>query len=217
LALIRARRDLFGVIDMTARPPMKGGRASNHIGQGSRTTRQRKGLSGVTSVPTPALAPEQSMLDAIQAAVHTGPRYKYGPLRMAKILRAIRQAIEASGKTRYQLSKKTGIDQSHLSRLMKGGTGLSLEAVEKLAAALDVEIVIRPKPMILDRPVDTLGLSVRAERCLKENARKPILTVRQLVGCSARSLLAIPNFGQTTLMEIRQKLTEYGLRLKGES
>ncbi len=50
---------------------------------------------------------------------------------MTAILKAIRQAIKASGKTRYQLSKETGLDQSHLSRLMKGGAGLSLEVARK--------------------------------------------------------------------------------------
>jgi DNA-directed RNA polymerase alpha subunit len=136
---------------------------------------------------------------------------------MANILRTIRQAIKLSGKTRYQLSKETDIDQSHLSRLMKGGAGLSLDALEKLAEALDLEIIIRPKPTILDRQIETLGFSVRAERCLTEHARKPILTLGQLVNCSARRLLTISNFGRTTLAEIRQKLEEHGLRLKGES
>lgn len=80
---------------------------------------------------------------------------------MTAILKAIRQAIKASGKTRYQLSKETGLDQSHLSRLMKGGAGLSLEALERLAGALDLDIIIRGRPRLLDRPIQSLSLSVR--------------------------------------------------------
>lgn len=43
--------------------------------------------------------------------------------------------------TRYRIAKLTGVDQSVLSRFMAGRAGLSLEAVDKLAAVLEIEIV----------------------------------------------------------------------------
>ena len=64
---------------------------------------------------------------------------------MERVLEQIRRAIRKSGQSRYAISKKSGVEQSALSRLMSGERGLSLEAVEKLADALDVEIIIRPK------------------------------------------------------------------------
>lgn len=64
---------------------------------------------------------------------------------MSKVLKAIRDAITESGKTRYTISKQTGIDQSQLSRLMQGRTGLSLETLEKLTEFLGLEIVIRAR------------------------------------------------------------------------
>ncbi len=64
---------------------------------------------------------------------------------MSKILNDIRKAIEASNKSRYRLSKDTSIPQSQLSRLMTGESGLSVEALERLAKALELEIVIRNK------------------------------------------------------------------------
>ncbi len=63
---------------------------------------------------------------------------------MSRILEAIRRAIEESDKTRYRLSKETGIAQSQLSRLMTGQEGLSYENLERLADALGLEITIRP-------------------------------------------------------------------------
>ena len=63
---------------------------------------------------------------------------------VSRILQQIRQAIEASDKTRYRLSKETGIAQSQLSRLMTGQEGLSYENLERLADALGLEIAIRP-------------------------------------------------------------------------
>ena len=64
---------------------------------------------------------------------------------MSQIFDTIRKAIEASDKTRYRLSKETGIDQAQLSRLMSGKEGVSVENLERLAEALGLEIIIRPK------------------------------------------------------------------------
>ena len=64
---------------------------------------------------------------------------------MTRILDAICEAIEASDKTRYRIAKDTGISQAHLSRLMSGERGLSIDTLERLADYLGLEIVIRPK------------------------------------------------------------------------
>jgi len=56
----------------------------------------------------------------------------------------IRRAIESSGKTRYRLCQETGISQGHMSQFMAGTKGLSVEALEKLAACIDLEIIARP-------------------------------------------------------------------------
>jgi len=62
---------------------------------------------------------------------------------MSKILTAIRNAIEAKVKSRYQLSRETGIDQAQLSRWMKGRGGMGVGNAEKLAEALGLEITIK--------------------------------------------------------------------------
>lgn len=55
-----------------------------------------------------------------------------------------------------------------------------------------------------------LNLSVRATNCLES---ENINTVRELVSRTEDQLLAVRNFGETTLNEVRAKLTEIGLRL----
>ena len=55
-----------------------------------------------------------------------------------------------------------------------------------------------------------LKLSVRATNCLES---ENINTVRELVQRTEDQLLAVRNFGETTLNEVRDKLTEIGLRL----
>jgi transcriptional regulator with XRE-family HTH domain len=64
---------------------------------------------------------------------------------MDMLLKAIRTAIESSEVTRYRIAKDTGISQPQLSRLMGGKAGLSIEALERLADYLGLEIIIRPK------------------------------------------------------------------------
>ena len=55
-----------------------------------------------------------------------------------------------------------------------------------------------------------LNLSVRASNCLES---ENINTVRDLVSYSEDHLLEVRNFGETTLNEVREKLTDIGLRL----
>lgn len=62
------------------------------------------------------------------------------------------------------------------------------------------------------RPIESLELTVRSRRCME---RLGIKTVGELLEMTEAELLAAPNFGQTSLNEVRQKLAELGLSLKG--
>ena len=62
----------------------------------------------------------------------------------------------------------------------------------------------------LARSVDDLELSVRAANCL---ASQKITTLRELVTKTEQDLLSLRNFGQTSLAEVKGKLTEIGLDL----
>jgi transcriptional regulator with XRE-family HTH domain len=65
-------------------------------------------------------------------------------MAMSTLLDQIRKAIEAGEKSRYRLSKETGIDQAQLSRFMSGSGAMSYENLELLAKALGLEIIVRP-------------------------------------------------------------------------
>ena len=62
----------------------------------------------------------------------------------------------------------------------------------------------------LNMPLAALHLSVRASNCLES---ENIATVRDLVQRNEDQLLEVRNFGETTLTEVREKLTEMGLHL----
>lgn len=62
---------------------------------------------------------------------------------MSTILEAIKRAILASDKSRYRIARESGVSQAALSRLMSGERGLSIEAAERLAEALDLQIEVK--------------------------------------------------------------------------
>ncbi|MGL6196950.1 MAG: DNA-directed RNA polymerase subunit alpha [Thermoguttaceae bacterium] len=80
-------------------------------------------------------------------------------------------------------------------------------AKTKTATVTGVDPALESK---LSMMLSDLNLSVRAMNCLEaEN----ILSVRDLVTRTEDSLLEVRNFGETTLNEVKDKLTSIGLRL----
>ena len=66
---------------------------------------------------------------------------------------------------------------------------------------------------MLGKPVSDLNLSVRARKCMN---RLGINTLGDLISRSSDELLEAKNFGQTSLQEVKDKLTQYGLRLRDD-
>ena len=55
-------------------------------------------------------------------------------------MKQLAKAIKKSGKTRYQISKDTGIDQAALCRIMQGGS-CKVETVEILCKYFGFELI----------------------------------------------------------------------------
>lgn len=66
---------------------------------------------------------------------------------------------------------------------------------------------------VLGKPVSELNLSVRARKCM---SRLGINSLADLTQRTADELLEAKNFGVTSLTEVREKLTAYGLKLRGD-
>jgi DNA-directed RNA polymerase subunit alpha len=64
---------------------------------------------------------------------------------------------------------------------------------------------------VLNKPISVLDLSVRARKALQ---LLNIQTIGDLATRTEAELMGVKNFGQTSLNEIRQKLTDYGLDLR---
>lgn len=78
---------------------------------------------------------------------------------------------------------------------------------------LELEHLSPDEQALLERPISELGLSVRARKCM---VRLGIGTIGELIRKTADELLECKNFGVTSLNEVRQKLAELGLKLRGE-
>jgi DNA-directed RNA polymerase subunit alpha len=64
---------------------------------------------------------------------------------------------------------------------------------------------------MLNKPVSDMELSVRARKAL---AMLNIRTYGDLASCTEAELMGVKNFGQTSLLEIKEKLTKVGLALR---
>jgi DNA-directed RNA polymerase subunit alpha len=87
------------------------------------------------------------------------------------------------------------------------GPEMALDDRGETAAVESVDHDLQRK---LDMSLAELDLSVRATNCLESEG---ITTVRDLVTRNDDELLEVRNFGETTLKEVKSKLSERGLHL----
>jgi DNA-directed RNA polymerase subunit alpha len=79
--------------------------------------------------------------------------------------------------------------------------------------AYDTSNMSPDEQALLDRPIAELNLSVRARKCM---VRLGMGTIGELVRKTGDDLLESKNFGVTSLNEVRDKLTQLGLKLRGD-
>jgi len=95
--------------------------------------------------------------------------------------------------------------------------GLSLGQLAAPASVPEPELsAVEPSAddqEIMGLSIGELNLSVRARKC---TTKLGINTIGDLVRRTAEDLLECKNFGGTSLNEVREKLTERGLKLRGE-
>jgi DNA-directed RNA polymerase subunit alpha len=122
--------------------------------------------------------------------------------------------------TEQQLLSSKNFGETSLQEIkeMMGSKGLRLG--QSLEEGAQYEMRYRPQqPMseqekaVLGKPVSDLNLSVRARKCMN---RLGIQTLGDLIQRTADELLESKNFGMTSLNEVREKLNQYGLTLRGD-
>ncbi|HET6574240.1 MAG TPA: DNA-directed RNA polymerase subunit alpha C-terminal domain-containing protein [Fimbriiglobus sp.] len=115
-------------------------------------------------------------------------------------------------------SKNFGETSLEEIKAIMGQKGLRIG--QSLEQGQQYEFRYRPQPNLspeeqatLNKPVSELNLSVRARKCMN---RLNITTLGELVIRTSDELLEAKNFGITSLNEVKEKLTQYGLKLRGD-
>lgn len=65
-------------------------------------------------------------------------------MKLKKLSDEIREAVNASGMSRYAIAKALGIAESTMSRFVNGKGGLSMDYIDRLAELLGLHIVVKP-------------------------------------------------------------------------
>jgi DNA-directed RNA polymerase subunit alpha len=78
---------------------------------------------------------------------------------------------------------------------------------------LDLTGMSPDQQAVLDRPISDLNLSVRARKCM---VRLGINSIAELLRKTGDDLLECKNFGVTSLNEVREKLENMNLKLRGD-
>ncbi len=119
-----------------------------------------------------------------------------------------------------QLLSSKNFGETSLNEIKEMMASKALRLGQSLEEGAQGDLRFRPQqPMseqeqqLLSRPVSELNLSVRARKCMN---RLGINTLGDLVQRTADELLEAKNFGMTSLNEVREKLAQYGLTLRGD-
>ena len=101
---------------------------------------------------------------------------------------------------------------------MLSSKGLSLGQIAQPSQAVEAVEAEPVEPSadeqeVYSMPITELNLSVRARKC---TTKLGIMTVGDLVRRTAEDLLECKNFGVTSLNEVREKLSDRGLKLRGD-
>ncbi len=80
-------------------------------------------------------------------------------------------------------------------------------------APIDTSSMSPDEQALLERPIADLNLSVRARKCM---VRLGLNTIGELVRKTGDDLLESKNFGVTSLNEVREKLVQFSIKLRGD-
>ena len=85
------------------------------------------------------------------------------------------------------------------------------ELVEGPLPAEEATTGAEPAAPYADEPIEKLDLSVRSLNCLK---REGVHTIADLLNYSLEDLMDIRNFGEKSVIEVKDKIESMGLQLK---
>ena len=68
------------------------------------------------------------------------------PKRFKKFSDQLRRVLGECGLSRYEIAKRSGVDEAALSRFVNGQRGLTTDTLDRLAEVLDLELIPKRRP-----------------------------------------------------------------------
>src|SRR5581483_841053 len=122
--------------------------------------------------------------------------------------------------TESQLLASKNFGETSLEEIRAIMAQKGLRIGQSLEQGQQYEFRYRPQPnltpeeqAVLNKPVSELNLSVRDRKCMN---RLNITTLGELIQRTADELLEAKNFGMTSLNEVRERLQQHNLKLRGD-
>ena len=183
-----------------ARLFLKDSSASGDLQLGEQEMKQRDRLDQVMSLPVSDFELSVRSRNCLQ---------KMGILTLGDLARTSEEEILAS--------KNFGETSLVEIKEMLASKGLSLGQMAQPSAPLEpvaeTEEPSADEQEVHGLPITDLNLSVRARKC---TTKLGIMSIGDLIRRTAEDLLECKNFGVTSLNEVREKLSERGLKLRGD-
>lgn len=186
--------------DPRARLFLKDAQASSDMFYDEDEKRKRDRLSQVLGIPVTDFELSVRSRNCLQ---------KMGIMTLGDLTRCTEQELLAS--------KNFGETSLNEIKEMMASKGLELGQLAHEKSRVEVtyepEALSPDEQALLTKSIADLNLSVRARKCM---VRLNIQTVGELVRRTGDELLECKNFGVTSLNEVREKLTQYGIKLRGD-
>jgi DNA-directed RNA polymerase subunit alpha len=183
-----------------ARLFMRDSSAAGDLQLGEQESRQRDRLDQVLALPVSDFELSVRSRNCLQ---------KMGILTLGDLARTSEEEILAS--------KNFGETSLVEIKEMLSSKGLTLGQIAIAGPAFEAELepaeASADEQEIHSLPINELNLSVRARKC---TSKLGIALIGDLVRRTAEDLLECKNFGVTSLNEVREKLAERGLKLRGD-
>jgi len=112
----------------------------------------------------------------------------------------------------YKNFGETSLNEIKAMLAQKGlGLGQTMHTVDASMPAMPVSVADVDANVALNKPISELELSVRSRRCLQALG---VHTLGDLCQRTEAELMTIKNFGETSMVEIKNQVTLYGLSLR---
>jgi DNA-directed RNA polymerase subunit alpha len=182
-----------------ARLFLKDAQASNEMYYDEDAQRRRDRMGQVLGIPVTDFELSVRSRNCLQ---------KMGVMTLGDLCRTSEQELLAS--KNFGETSLMEIKDMLASKGLKLG---QLATERRITEVFEPDSLSADEQALLARPISDLSLSVRARKCM---IRLGINTVGELLRHTGDDLLECKNFGVTSLNEVRDKLTQHGLKLRGD-